>query len=78
MKETSADLNVEVNVECPTCEHGFNILDESECLVDYNEEGNVIKQACPDGNWCDEHEKFRIAVVCTECKESFLIKGLNW
>ena len=81
MKEVTADLDIQVNVDCPHCGQFINIMDEHDTNGHaHNEEGDVIKQACPDDcYWTDEHKKFSIEnVTCTECQESFNVKGLDW
>lgn len=80
MKEVTARLDISVYVNCPNCESHIDLMDESDtdghCL---NDEGHVIQQACPDGVWRDEHEKFEIShVTCSECKSNFNVKGLEW
>lgn len=80
-KTAKAMLSIEVNIDCPYCGHYINIMDEDDTNnYNHNEEGHVISQACPDeGYWMDEHEKFSVKdVTCTECKNTFDVKGLDW
>ena len=80
MEAVSASLTIEVWVECPHCSNDINLMDESHTGgYDHNEEGDVIKQACPDGAWHDKHYEFSINnVECTECSNKFNIKKLEW
>ena len=80
MNTVKAILSLEVNVDCPHCGTDIDLMNEDETADhDHNEEGAVIKQACPDGYWIDEHEKFSVDdVTCTNCRESFNVKGLDW
>ena len=75
MKEVSAELNIQVWVDCPYCCRSIDLMDHN----DHNTEGHVINQATPSGVWYDEHPKFEINhIECCECKETFKAKGLNW
>lgn len=68
-----ADLVICAYVECPSCQESIDLMD------DYNDEGQVIRQACPDGVWSDEHEKFEVLnVECDNCGHEFDVKGMNW
>ena len=80
MKTARARLDIEVFVDCPNCEHLIDIMNERDtCDYNHNEEGHVISQACPDGNWTEEHEDFRVTdVSCSSCKISFNVEGLDW
>ena len=80
METVRADLEIEVNVNCPKCDILINLLDERDTSKhNHNEEGQVMTQACPDGHWSEEHEKFSIDnVTCSECGETFNVAGLGW
>lgn len=76
MKTVAANLVIELNVECPHCEHFFDLLSET----DLNDEGFLIRDAISDDRWsvpanerieCDE-------VYCPECEKVFAVRGLNW
>ena len=81
--EVKATMSISIHVDCPNdeCENYIDILDERD-TDDYchNEEGHVLNQACPDdGHWSVAHEKFEVNnVTCSECKQSFNVKGLEW
>ncbi len=80
MKTTSARLYIDVFVDCPHCDCQINLMDRSDTYGrDHNEESHVISQACPDGSWIDEHEKFEVeGVTCSKCEKTFNVKGLGW
>jgi len=80
MKTVTATLVIEVLVDCPVCDRLIDILREADTDgYDHNDEGHVIEQACPDGNWYDKHKKFSVSdVTCSLCKESFNVNGLEW
>ena len=74
MAEVRATLSITCYVECPNCEHTIDLMDG-----DYNEEGQVINQACPDGHWIDLHKDFSISnIECEECSTVFDASGLDW
>lgn len=80
MQEVEARLDIEVFVDCPKCGYLIDLMKEEDtdghC---HNEEANVISQACPDGCWHEEREKFSIKnVTCSKCKTDFNVKGLQW
>lgn len=77
----TAWLSIQVFVNCPRCNKPIDLMDEDDTDGhNHNEEGYVLKQACPDeGYWIDEHKNFSVEqVTCTECKETFDVKGLEW
>lgn len=80
MKTVSADLSIKVLVECPHCEYMIDLLDDRDTShYNHNDEGQVMRQACPDGNWMEAHKKFSVKnVECTSCSNVINIKGLNW
>lgn len=68
-----AVLEINVYVECPDCGKAMDLMD------DYNDEGQVIKQACTDGYWIDDHQNFKVIdVACESCGHEFDVKGLDW
>lgn len=79
-KTAIARLEINVYVDCPRCDNLINLMDERDtCGYDFNEEGEVVRQACPDGYWMDEHRKFSISdIKCIECGETFDAKELEW
>lgn len=76
----SARLDIEVFVNCPECDYMIDLLNEYETdNHNHNEEGAILNQACPDGYWIEQHEKFECEdVTCTKCKTTFNVKGLEW
>ncbi len=79
-KVVSASLNIEVLAHCPHCNFTVNLMDEEDtCGYYHNDEGGVIKQACPDGYWLDKHKAFSVeGVTCGDCKKDFDVKELEW
>jgi len=74
MDTVPATLIIEVRAHCPQCGEWIDLMEG-----DYNEDAHVIKQACPDGNWSEEHETFSVHdVVCTNCETEFHVAGLDW
>jgi len=78
--EVVGSLSIEIYVDCPHCEAFLNILDETDTNGRYhNDEGFLLSQACPNGHWSEEHEKFDSeGIVCSSCKKEFVVKGLDW
>jgi len=80
-KTVEANLIIEVVVDCPHCDKYLNLLDTDDTAhQDLNEDGAIIKQACPyQGHWLEAHEKFEVkSVRCSGCGEFFSVKGLAW
>ena len=79
-KVVSARLDIEVWVECPHCDNLIDLRNSDDTDgYGHDDCGGVMKQACPDGYWMDEHEKFSIQdVTCSECKKDFDVKELEW
>ena len=73
-------LFIEVFVDCPHCNAVIDIMDSDETSgYDHNDEGGIIRQACPDGAWIDGHKKFEIEdVKCGYCGGLFNVRGLDW
>ena len=80
MRTTNASLCIQVLVECPHCEEAIDLMDEDTTNgTNHNEEGQVTSQTCPDTHWHVEHPKFSIEhVTCSECKNTFNVKELEW
>lgn len=80
METTTARLDIEVLVDCPHCDYLVDLMKPDDTAgYDHNEEGWVLSQACPDGHWSEEHEKFEIEnVECSNCGNTFNVKGLEW
>ncbi len=73
---TPAVLTIELNVTCPNCENYFDLFELDDGRL--NDDGYLIKSACPDGYWTESHEKFEEVVNCPECKKEVHISGINW
>jgi hypothetical protein len=80
LKTVEAKLAIEVFVDCPKCEFLINLLEPSDtCERDHNDDNMIMRQACGDGFWMDDHKKFKVAnVTCSQCKTKFNVKGLEW
>jgi len=80
IKTTSARLDIEVFVDCPHCDTMIDLLDERDTSgYAHNEEGYVLSQACPNGNWSEEHKGFSVDdVKCHSCNREFNVEGLEW
>jgi len=76
METVEANLNIELNVTCPHCDDYFDLFDFDNGRL--NDDGYLMKSACPDGHWSDEHDKFSESVKCPSCKENINIKGIAW
>jgi len=80
MKTAGAWLTIEVFVECPHCGYLTDLMREDDiCGINYNEEGEVTRQVCPDRSWVEAHKDFTVEnVQCGRCKDSFNVEGLEW
>ena len=76
MENVQANLSIELNVSCPHCEHYFDLFELDGGRL--NDDGYLMKSACPNGYWVDEHEKFKEEVKCHECKKYFEVHGIAW
>jgi len=70
-----AVLSIEGYVECPGCGHDFDMLSSD---FDFNDEGAIIKQAVPSGDWHDPHNNFEEDINCPSCNHNFIVKGIAW
>lgn len=75
MKTTRAVLSIELNVECPHCDDYLDLMDWD---MEMNEEGELTRQACPDGDWSESHRSFSEDVRCPHCEETFKAEGIDW
>ena len=67
IKLVTASPSLEILIECPHCEHTYDILDEDE--------GYEIL------NWCDflnSGSHYDYAVLCPECEKEFLIEEIQY
>jgi rubredoxin len=76
MENVQANLSIELNVSCPHCGHYFDLFELDNGRL--NDDGYLMKSACPNGYWVDEHEKFKEEVKCPECKKDFEVQGIAW
>lgn len=67
-------LSIKLNVTCPKCEYYIDMIEDT----DLNEEGWLLDQVLPAGNWSTEHEKFKCRVTCPECSSDFNVEGVEW
>ena len=70
-----ARLSIEMYVECPYCYHDFDLLDTGLGL---NDEGQMIRQACPESDWYESHKQFNESIECPECKKNIQVKSIAW
>ncbi len=75
MKTTSANLFIQLDVECPHCESVFDLLDHQHS---FNDECQMINQVCCDGNWTEAHQNFEEELECPYCSETFIVAGVNY
>ena len=70
-----ATLIIRVDVECPKCEHDFDLTETSA-----NDDGYIYKQLLPDDRWeIEEPERLECDnVTCPECGHVFDVKGVIW
>ena len=76
MESVEANLSIELNVTCPHCESYFDLFEIDNGRL--NDDGYLMKNACPDGFWTDTHEKFKEKVKCPECKKDVHIDRIAW
>lgn len=79
-KNVTASLEISIWLNCPHCDFYINLMDESDTNGhDHNENGHILRQACPNETWTDAHEKFNVEEVeCSHCKGVFDVKKLEW
>jgi ssDNA-binding Zn-finger/Zn-ribbon topoisomerase 1 len=80
LKTVEARLDIAVFVDCPKCDFGIDLLNPRYTNgIDHNEERYILEQACGNGDWSINHEKFEVEeVTCTKCKTEFNVKGMEW
>ena len=76
MENTEADLSIQLNVTCPHCDNFFDLFDLDGGRL--NDDGYLMRNACPDGYWCDTHKKFNEKVQCPDCTKDIEISGIAW
>ena len=73
-EKVRATLVMELNVECPECEHEFDLFKTSA-----NDEGGINNQVLPDDRWkVDADERLDISTHCPKCSAEFEVKGVDW
>lgn len=73
MKKASANISLEITVECPYCECDINLLDDNSMTDD----GHIYNAAMDDkkGWGCkDFNEKFE----CPKCHKYFIIESIEY
>jgi endogenous inhibitor of DNA gyrase (YacG/DUF329 family) len=75
-EKVQANLSIELNVTCPHCDEYFNLFEIDNGRL--NDDGYLMKSACPDGYWIDEHGKFKETVTCPDCEKPVEIEGIAW
>lgn len=69
-----ATLVMELNVECPCCDHSFDLFKTSS-----NDEGYLYHQVIDDDRWrIDADERLETDAHCPECSAEFEVKGVIW
>lgn len=72
--KVKATLVMELNVECPECEHVFNLFE-----TDKNDEGWLYTQVIDDDRWkIDADDRLETETHCPECSVEFEVKGVIW
>ena len=71
----SACLVMELNVECPECEHNFDLFEEPYM----NDEGEMYDQVIKDERWkIPAEDRLHTHTHCPECSAEFEVKGVVW
>lgn len=82
LTKVRANMTIDIFVDCPNddCRFYINLMDESDTNgINHNDEGYILRQSCPSGDWSERHEKFEVEeVVCSQCKTEFKVSGLDW
>lgn len=76
METVQADLIIELNVTCPHCDDYFDLFGIENGIL--NEEGQLMRYACPDGRWSEQHDKYKETVQCPVCNKDINIEGIAW
>ncbi len=74
MEPVKATLVIELNVECPKCEHTFDLVNDT----DLNEEGWLLDQIIIDGASIDFRKRIKCHTHCPECSSEFEVDGVEW
>lgn len=74
MSNVIATLVIELNVECPHCEHSFDLFKTSN-----NDEGQLYRQVLDDDRWkIAADDRLETDTHCPECSAEFSVKGVFW
>jgi len=73
-KKVSADLNIELNIECPSCDECINMFE----LNGMNDEGELYTASISEEAFTSHHEEFNFDVECPNCEALFNVNELNW
>ncbi len=77
IKAVPARLDVEMFVDCPECEALIDLLKEDDTDGTWHDDdGYLLRQMFPNNGSQDDFECED--VVCTKCKTTFNVKGLEW
>jgi len=74
MEPVKPTLVIELNVECPECDHGFDLVADTNL----NEEGWLLDKVLPEKCWIEEHKHFKCHAICPECSVEFEVAGVDW
>lgn len=73
-EKVKAALVMELNVECPHCDHKFNLFETVQ-----NDEGWLYRQVLADDRWkIDAEDRLETNTHCPECSAEFDVKGVIW
>lgn len=73
-EKVKATLVMELNVECPHCEHTFDLF-----KTERNAEGWLYSQVLDDDRWkIDADDRIETDTHCPECSAEFEVKGVIW
>lgn len=68
-----AELVIELNVQCPECDHEFDMLKDT----DLNDEGWLLNQVLDDDRWkIDAEDRLKCSPLCPKCSTWFDVKGV--
>ena len=74
MSTVEATLVMELNVECPECEHSFDLFSTL-----HNDEGQLYDQVLKDERWkIPAEDRLNTYAYCPECSTEFDVKGIIW
>jgi len=74
-ESVKATLVIELNVECPECQHKFDILKQKSI----NSEGQILNELLDNLRWKrDADELIECCTHCPNCSVEFDVYGVNW